>query len=297
MKVLITGSSGFIGRALAPVLSGAGHDVVGLARAGGASTGSGPRWDPAAGTIDPIEGFDAVVHLAGVGIGSRRWSAAHKARILDSRVRGTRLLAEALAGASHPPKVLVSASAIGYYGDRGEEILTEDAAPGKGFLAGVCVQWEDATAPAAEAGIRVVRIRTGLVLDGGGGMLGPMLIPFRLGLGGRVGPGRQWWSWIALPDHVRAVAHLLDDGSSGPVNLAAPNPVRNSEFTAILASVLRRPAVVPVPAAALRVALGSEMAADLILASQRVEPARLLQSRFEFSHPDLPGALRAVLAR
>lgn len=297
MRIAITGASGFLGRALTAHLERGGHEVSAVRRS---RAGTGPRWDPAEGWIDAasLEGFDAVVHLAGEPIGGRRWNEAHKARVLDSRVRGTRLLAETLASLEKPPRVLVSGSAIGYYGHRGSEVLTEDSAPGEGFLAEVVVAWEQAAGPAAEAGIRVVHSRTGLVLGQGGGILRYMLIPFRLGLGGKLGSGRQWFSWIALPDWVAALSFVIEHSElEGPVNVCAPEPVTGAELTATLARVLRRPALIPVPEPALRLALGAEMARDTLLADQRVHPAKLLGAGFTFAFARLEEALRAILRR
>jgi uncharacterized protein (TIGR01777 family) len=297
VRIAITGASGFLGRALSAHLQAAGHHVLPVRRT---RQGEGPRWDPADGWIDAaaFEGLDAVVHLAGEPIGGRRWNESHKARVLDSRVRGTRLLAEALAKLEHKPSVLVSGSAIGYYGHRGDEILTEDSTPGQGFLAEVVVAWEASARPAADAGIRVVNSRTGLVLGRGGGILRPMLIPFRLGLGGRLGSGRQWFSWIALPDWVAAISFVIErDDLQGPVNVCAPEAVTNAELTATLGRVLRRPAVMQVPRFALEIALGAEMARETLLADQRVEPAKLLAAGFTFAYPRLEEALREMLQR
>ena len=255
-------------------------------------------WDPSGGTIDvdALQGTDAVVHLAGEGIAERRWSDEHKARIRDGRVRGTSLLAESLAKLPTPPQVLVSGSAIGYYGDRGEEELTEDSPPGDDFLAEVCVQWEAATAPAEQVGVRVVHIRTGIVLAPGGGSLKRQVQIFKLGLGGRIGSGRQYVSWISLDDEVGAIRHLLDTATArGPHNLVSPGAVTNAELTRTLARVLHRPAVIPVPAVALDVVLGEGLARSLALASQRVVPARLQEEDYQFRHPDLEGALRHIL--
>lgn len=303
MDVAVTGSSGLIGSALRPALEAAGHRVVPVVRTSGGGAAPGPkdaiRWDPARGEIDAagFAGLGAVVHLAGEGIGEKRWNDAQKARIRDSRTQGTALLAGALAGLDRPPGVVVSGSAIGYYGDRGDESLTEDSPPGAGFLADVVRAWEAATAPAEAAGIRVTHIRTGIVLDRHGGALARMLVPFKFGVGGRLGSGRQWMSWIALGDQVGAIVHLLGDGGpAGPVNLTAPNPARNAELSRALARALHRPAVLPAPAAALRLLLGTEMANELLLASQRVLPTRLQQSGYTFAAPDLSTALGAVLA-
>jgi hypothetical protein len=297
MDVAVTGSSGLIGSALSPVLTAAGHRVLRVVRTaeGGPDT---LRWDPEAGTIDAggLEGVGGVVHLAGEGIG-RRWSARQKARILDSRMAGTRLLAETLAKLSRPPAVLVSASAIGVYGDRGDEVLTEASPPGGGFLASVAQGWEAATEAAQTGGIRVAHLRSGEVLSRHGGALAKMLTPFRLGLGGRLGSGRQWVSWIAIDDEVAAIVHIIGDESLvGPVNATAPNPVTNAEFTKALAGALHRPAVLPVPAPALRLLLGREMADELLLVSQRVIPERLNGSSFSFQTPEIASALARVLA-
>lgn len=297
MRVAITGARGFLGRALTAHLERAGHQVLPVRRA---HTGTGLRWDPAHGWVDAaaFEGLDAVVHLAGEPIGGRRWNEHHKARVLDSRVRGTHLLAETLAALERPPSVLVSGSAIGYYGHRGDEVLSEDSGPGDGFLAEVVAAWERAAHPAATAGIRVVNSRTGLVLGEGGGILRPMLIPFRLGLGGRLGSGRQWFSWIALADWVAAITFLLERADlKGPVNVCAPEPVTNAELTATLARVLRRPAMCALPEPVLRLALGAEMARETLLADQRVRPAKLLAAGFVFAYPHLEEALREILRR
>jgi len=299
MDVLISGASGLIGTALARTLATNGHRVVRLRR-GGVTEGDDIAWDPAAGTIDApaIEGIDAVVHLAGEGIGEKRWSDEQKRRILDSRTRGTALLVGALASRERKPRVLVSGSAIGYYGDRGDETLTEDAPPGDDYLAGVCTQWEGATAPAAEAGTRTVNVRTGIVLAPNGGALRRMLLPFRLGLGGRIGSGRQYMSWISIDDEVGAIRHAIEhDDVRGPMNSAAPNPVTNAEFVATLGRVLHRPTVLPTPLAPLKLRYGAELVTSLLLFSQRVEPAKLQATGYEFRHPSLEAALRAVLNR
>ena len=298
MKVLISGSSGLVGSALVRLLEGSGHEVVRLVRRtpdpGG---GTAANWDPAAGTIDAaaLEGLDGVVHLAGENIAGGRWNQALKERIRSSRVDGTRLLAETLAGLDRPPQCLLSASAIGFYADRGDEQLDESSPVGAGFLADVCRAWESAAEPAREAGIRVVNLRIGVVLASDGGALKKMLLPFKLGLGGRVGSGRQWWSWIAIDDVVGAIQHaLLTESLTGPLNLVAPNPATNLEFTKALGRVLRRPTVFPMPAFAARLALG-EMADELLLASTRVDARRLTDSGYEFRCPGLDGALRHVL--
>jgi len=295
-QILVSGASGPIGKALLPALQARGYQSAQLVRHPAHSPDQ-IEWNPAQPVNpDSISGFDAVVHLAGEGIVGR-WSTAKKAAIRDSRVLGTRHFAEALAEAPKPPRALVAASAIGCYGDRGEELLREDSAPGHSFLAEVCQQWEAATAPAAQAGIRVVHLRIGMVLSPAGGALAAMLTPFRLGLGGRIGSGRQWWSWIDVRDLVSAILHAIEcESLGGPVNAVSPNPVTNSEFTRALAKALSRPAVFPLPAFAARLALG-QMADELLLASQRVEPTRLLASGFQFRYPDLTTSLRANLAK
>jgi len=297
MRVVVTGSSGLIGRALCSRLAGNGHDVVRVVRHPVRPGDRALLWDPDAGTIDTtgIEGTDAVVHLAGAGIGDSRWSEARKRILVESRVRSTALLADALASLDRRPRVLVSASAVGFYGDRDDEILTEQSAPGRDFLASLCVRWEAEVAPAAEAGIRVVCARTGLVLTRDGGALPKLLPLFKLGLGGRFGSGAQWWSWITLDDEIRAIEWLLENDVRGPVNLTAPNPVTNREFTRILSAVLSRPACVPVPRFGPRLLLGSEFADALLFTSARVRPAALESSGFSFSHSDLETGLHSIL--
>jgi uncharacterized protein len=297
VRILISGAGGFLGGALCAELRRSGHDIVSLTR--GEPAAGAVHWDPSSGELDPaaIEGFGAVFHLAGEGIGDRRWNESHKARVRDSRVQGTTLLARTLGELESPPPVLLSASAIGYYGDRGDELLKESAPVGGGFLARVVEAWEEATRPAQEAGVRVVTMRSGLVLDPSGGVLRRQLIPFRLGLGGRIGSGRQYWSWITLEDEIRAMLHLLQTDLFGPVNLTAPHPVTNAEFTTALAGALSRPGALFVPAAALELVLGKEMADEMLLFSQRVVPKRLEESGFVWRHPDLRGALRALLAK
>jgi len=296
MKLLLSGSSGLIGAALREAIGEA--SVVRLVRSRGSTAGTDVFWDPLGGTIDKdrLEGIDAVVHLAGENIASGRWTAKRKALIRDSRVRGTGTLCGALASLSRPPRILVSASAMGYYGDRGEEILRESSAQGDGYLARVCADWEGATEPAARRGIRVVRLRLGIVLSSRGGALAKMLTPFRLGLGGVVGNGRQYMSWIALEDVVGIIRHALQkDEVSGPLNAVSPQPVTNREFTRTLGRVLGRPTIVPLPAAMARVLMG-EMADALLLASARLDPAALKASGYSFRLPDLQGALRTILA-
>jgi len=296
MKIAITAASGLVGGALATQLEADGHAVLRVVRrvAGPAEI----AWDPASSSIDykKLRGIDGIVHLSGEPIADGRWTPERKKRILESRVQSTRFLCETLAAMEAPPKVLVCASAIGYYGDRGEERLDEDSTVGAGFLAEVCQAWEAACAPARAAGIRVVHIRIGIVLSSRGGALKSMLVPFRLGLGGRLGDGKAYMSWIALPDLVGAITHALThDDLSGPVNGVAPNPVRNSEFTTALGHALGRPTVFPVPAFVIRAAMG-EMGPALLLASTQAFPKALLASGYTFKHPTLPEALAAVLA-
>ncbi|MSR83925.1 MAG: TIGR01777 family protein [Candidatus Latescibacteria bacterium] len=295
MKILVTGSGGLIGAALVQSLRTQGNEVCCLKR--GTTNGDGIGWDPEAGRLDAgaLEGLDAVVHLAGENIAAGRWTPERKQRILASRVQGTQLLSERLASLTRRPSVLICASAVGYYGDCGTEELGEDSPPGRGFLAGVCRAWEEAAEPARAAGMRTARLRFGMVLSAEGGALARMLPPFRLGLGGRIGSGRQYLSWISLDDAVRALGHLLDrQDLSGPFNAVSPHPCTNAEFTRALGKVLHRPAVCPVPAWALRLALG-EMADELLLASTRAMPRRLLESRFRFEHPGLEDTLRYLL--
>jgi uncharacterized protein len=296
MRVAITGSSGLIGSALGRSLSDDGHEVVPVVRD---RSRGGVVWDPDRRTIDAagLSGVDAVVHLAGEPIGARRWTDEQKRRIRESRTSGTRLLAETLATLDEPPAVLVSGSAIGVYGDRGDEVLHESSPAGTGFLAEVVQAWEAATTPAEDAGIRVARIRSGIVLERGEGALAKMLPLFRVGLGGRFGSGRQWWSWISIEDEVRAIRFLVDNDVRGPVNLVAPGPVTNREFTAVLGQVLRRPVVLPVPPFGPKLLLGAELAGELLFTSQRVEPRALTTAGFEFRHRDLDAALRAVLGK
>jgi uncharacterized protein (TIGR01777 family) len=295
-RILISGASGLIGTALLPSLSAAGYDPALLVR-GATSNRTHIRWAPAE-SIDAnaVSGFDAVIHLAGESIAGR-WTRAKKARIHNSRILGTTHLSEALAHAPQPPRVLVCASAIGYYGDRGEEILREDSPPGQGFLPSVCRDWERASESASKAGIRTVNMRLGIVLSARGGALAKMLFPFRLGLGGNMGNGRQWWSWIHIDDIVGAIHHILKaDSLQGPVNLVSANPVRNAEFTRILAGVLSRPAVFPMPSFMAKLAFG-QMGEELLLASQRVEPAKLIASGYSFRYSDLQKSLTSLLRK
>jgi uncharacterized protein (TIGR01777 family) len=299
MHILVTGSTGLIGSALVSFLRTGGHHVTRLVRTPPRPGQAEVYWQPETGSIATpgLEGLDAVVHLAGENIAAGRWTAEQKARMRDSRVQGTHLLCDALAQLAHPPNVLVSASAIGYYGDRGAEVLREDSRPGRDFLADVCRAWEAATAPAAQRGIRVVNVRFGVVLSAAGGALAKMLLPFKLGAGGRIGSGQQYMSWIALDDVVGAIHHtLITDTLQGPVNAVAPNPVTNAVFTKTLGRVLWRPTLVPLPAFVARAAFG-EMADALLLASIRVEPTRLKDTHYAFRYPELEGALRHVLGK
>lgn len=302
-RVAISGTSGMIGTTLSRVLSTGGHEPVAIVRSGSDPPVAGhatAHWDIGSESVDAaaLEGIDAAVHLAGESIAGGRWTSEKKRRILDSRVEGTRLLARTLADLKRPPPVLVCASAIGVYGDRGDTRLDETATAGDGFLAEVVRAWEEAAEPARAAGIRVVHVRFGLVLWPGGGALERLLVPMRIGVGGRLGSGRQVWSWVTLDDVVGAVLHAIGTTSlSGPVNVAAPNPVRNEEFIDVLARVLNRPAVLPAPAVALRAALGREAADELLLSSAYVVPAALERTGYEFSDPLLEPALRHLLGR
>ena len=291
--VAVTGASGLIGTALTAALEERGDRVIPVGRR---PPVGGVAWDPVVRRIDEaaLEGVDAVIHLAGESIDGR-WTSSKKRRILDSRVEGTEVLVGALSNLDRPPAVVVSASAVGFYGDRGDEELTEDSEPGTGFLAEVCERWEAAAVPIASPDTRLVLARTGIVCTPDGGALGRMLALTRLGLGGRLGNGRQWWSWITLEDEVRALLHLLDTPVAGPVNLVAPGTCRNAEFVRTLARALRRPAVLPAPALALRAVLG-EMANGLLLASARVRPVRLEDSGFTFKSPDFAVAISELLS-
>ena len=297
MRILVTGSSGLVGRAVSRHLSTSGHNVVPLLRQGRPG-GRGLRWDPDKGQIEStqLHGFGAVIHLAGENIAGR-WSEEKKRRIRDSRVKATRTLCQALARRPSPPDVLVAASGVNYYGDRGEELLTEDSPPGEGFLPEVCVEWEAATRPAFEAGIRVVNLRLGMVLSTEGGALPRMLKPFRLGLGGPMGNGKQFMSWVTLDDVVSIIQFALEnDAIQGPVNAVSPNPVPNREFARTLGAVLHRPAVLPCPGFAARAVLG-EMAEELLLSSIRAAPRRLEGAGYEFVLPDLRGGLENLLTK
>ena len=297
MRIAITGASGLVGTALVPFLKGSGHEVVRLVR--GTPSHGEHQWSPERGIADvaALGPIDAVIHLAGESVAGARWSPAVKARIRDSRVGPTRALARSLADAPLRPRVLVSASAIGYYGSRGDQPLTEGSGPGRGFLADVCREWEAATTPAADAGIRVVQSRFGIILDARGGALGKMRLPFSLGLGGPLGPGTQYYSWVAMEDVCGALLFALThDQLAGPVNVTSPQPVTNAEFTRTLGRVLRRPAVIPVPTFALT-ALFGELARGELLGSRRVLPAALQSAGFIFLLPRLEDALRRALGR
>ena len=296
MKVVVTGSTGLIGTALVGNLHGDGHDVVRLVRREPRAADE-RRWDPSSGGLDPdaLAGADVVVHLAGAGIGDKRWTDDYRRTVLRSRVDGTTTIAKAVAAVDGNKPVLLAGSAVGYYGNTGEDIADETAPKGDGFLADVVDQWEQAAAPAVDAGARVVHMRTGVVLSADGGALGKVLPLFKLGLGGRLGSGLQWFSWIALPDHIAATRFLMErDDISGPVNVTAPEPVRNRDYTKAIARAVHRPALAPAPAIALRAALG-EFADEGVLVSQRVIPARLEAAGFAFGYDDVDAALRALI--
>lgn len=298
MKILITGASGLIGRALSSTLKAQGHTIVSAVRREPRRNDE-VQWDPKSGTMaaTAFDGVDAVVHLAGAGIGDKRWTNDYKMEILESRTNGTALLANTMAALANKPQVFISGSAIGIYGARADEELSETATVGSGFLADVCRDWEAAAEPATNAGIRTVLIRTGIVLSPEGGALKKQLPLFKLGLGGKFGSGKQWQSWISITDEVNAIVHLLTSSLSGPVNLTAPTPVTNSEFTRVLSKVVSRPAVLPIPSFGPKLLLGSELADALLFTGQRVTPNALLADGFVFSHPTLDAALRALLKK
>jgi hypothetical protein len=296
MEIAISGSSGLIGSALTPALREAGHVVRRLVRRTASAAGD-VAWDPDAGTIDrdALAGVDGVVHLAGVGIADHRWTPAQKRRILESRTHGTMLLARTLAELEPKPRVFVSGSAVGYYGDGGDEVLTEDSPRAPGFLADVVAAWEAAAQPAVDAGIRTVLIRSGVVLSPKGGAMGKVLPLFKLGLGGPIGRGREWWPWISIDDEVGAIAHLLTADVSGPVNLVAPGIVRAADYAKAIGRALHRPVVLSVPRLGPRLLLGRELAASLLGQSQRVASTRLEASGYTFRHPDIDTALQHLL--
>lgn len=296
MTILVTGSTGLVGSSLVPHLQAGGHRVLRLVRAS-PKDDTERRWDPEAGELSPdaLEGIQAVVHLAGENIASGRWNEAKKGRIRSSREDGTRLLAQGLAELQTPPGVLISASAIGYYGSRGDEILDEESPPGADFLAETCIAWENAARPAADAGVRTLTLRIGIVLSADGGALARMLFPFKMGVGGVIGGGEQYMSWISLSDLMGIIVHALNSETlEGPVNAVSPAPATNREFTRTLGGVLSRPTIFPMPAFAARLAFG-EMADALLLSGARVTPARLQESGYDFQHPELEGALRHEL--
>jgi len=297
MKIVVSGASGLIGTQLVTKLSSSGHEVVRLVRR---SPKSGEiQWNPKSGTLDAaaLEGADAVIHLSGAGIGDKRWTDGYRKEILDSRTATTALLAKTMASLSRKPSVFLSGSAIGIYGARNDEQLTEVSTHGTGFLAEVCEQWEAAAKPAVDAGIRTVYLRTGIVLSPKGGALKKLLPLFKLGVGGKFGNGKQWQSWISIDDEIGAIEHLLTANVSGAVNLTAPNPVTNAEFTKVLASVLKRPAIVPVPTFAPKILLGGELADALLFTGQRVIPAALNASGYMFKHTTLESAFRSLLSK
>jgi uncharacterized protein (TIGR01777 family) len=297
MKIVISGASGLIGTQLVEQLQQHGHDVVRLVRRA-ANTGE-IMWDPKAGVLgaSALEGADAVIHLSGAGIGDKRWTSSYKREILESRTITTSLIANTIANMSRKPSVFLCGSAIGIYGPRGDEQLTEVSTNGTSFLADVCEQWEAAAKPASEAGVRTVLLRTGIVLTIKGGALKKQLPLFQLGLGGKFGNGKQWQSWISIDDEVGAIEHLLTANVSGAVNLTAPNPVTNAEFTSTLARVVKRPAFLPIPPFAPKAILGGELADALLFTGQRVIPAALNASGYQFVHPPLEVALRALLKK
>jgi len=297
MKIVISGASGLIGTQLVTSLKSSGHEVVQLVRRSAAA--GQIMWDPKSGKLDPasLEGCDAVIHLSGAGIGDKRWSDAYRKEILDSRTTTTSLLANTIASLQRKPSVFLSGSAIGIYGARGDEQLTETSAHGTGFLADVCKQWEAAAKPAVDAGVRTVFLRTGIVLSPKGGALKKLLPLFRLGVGGKFGNGKQWQSWISMDDEVASIIHLLTANVSGAVNLTAPQPVTNAEFTKVLARVVKRPAIVPVPTFAPKILLGGELADALLFTGQRVMPQALTASGYVFKHSTLESALRSLLTK
>ena len=297
MKIVVSGASGLIGTQLVAKLSQSGHEVIRLVRR--SPKADEIQWNPKSGTLDAaaLEGADAVIHLSGAGIGDKRWSTSYRKEILDSRTDTTALLAKTIASLTRKPSVFLSGSAIGIYGARNDEQLTEVSTHGTGFLAEVCEQWEAAAKPAVDAGVRTVYLRTGIVLSPKGGALKKLLPLFKFGVGGKFGNGKQWQSWISIDDEIGAIEHLLTANVSGAVNLTAPNPVTNAEFTKVLASVLKRPAIVPVPTFAPKIVLGGELADALLFTGQRVIPAALNASGYSFKHSTLESALRSLLSK
>jgi uncharacterized protein (TIGR01777 family) len=297
MRIVISGSSGLIGTALVQRLRGRGDEVLRLVRRESRSDDE-RSWDPAAGVLstEHLDGSDAVINLSGAGIGDKRWSAKYKQLIYSSRIDSTRLLAATIADCARPPSVFISASGVNFYGDRGDEVLTEDSAPGEGFLANLVRDWEAAAVSAENAGVRVVHTRTGIVLDESSGAVGRMLLPFRLGLGGRLGDGQSWWSWVALEDVVNVTEHILDTDVSGPVNVVSPNPVRSADFTDALGDALNRPTILPIPKFALDLVLGAELSEELVFSSARVVPGVLTERGHLFAEPELGPALESLFA-
>ncbi len=299
MRIIVSGASGLVGSSLIPFFRADEHSVTRLVRRPALVERKEIAWDPAEGKLDPValEDYDAVVHLSGENLGEGRWTAARKARLVDSRVKSTRLVADRLAHLTRPPRVMVCASAVGFYGDRGDEILTEESPPGSGFLADLCRQWESACQAAVEKGIRVVNLRSGVVLSRSGGALKKMLLPFQLGLGGVIGSGRQYLSWITLDDLLAVILFVLTHSTlHGPVNATSPNPVTNREFTKTLGRVLGRPTILPLPGFAARLAFG-ETAEEMLLSSARVVPSKLQAADFKFQFAELEPALRHVLRK
>ena len=298
MKIAISGASGLIGTQLKQAFEGAGHTVISIIRDRSKQGANTILWDPESHFIegDKLEGIDAVVNLAGEGIATGRWNEEKKRKILESRVDSTKTLSDCISHLKQPPKVFINGSAIGYYGDRGDLECTEKTSRGKGFLADVCAQWEEAALPAVKAGVRTIFLRTGIVLSKDGGALGKMLLPFKLGLGGVIGSGKQYMSWITIDDLVGMILYMVvNTDIDGPVNGVAPNPVTNREFTKTLGAVLHRPTIFPVPAFVLRVLLGKEMADEFLLASTRVRADKILEKGYRFKYPNLHDALNHVI--
>lgn len=298
MKILLSGSSGLIGKELLSCLENLGHHVICLRRDRQKLKENTIFWDPEKGILDSsaVENFDAVIHLAGENIAARRWNEKQKQRILDSRIKGTTLLTQALCQIKNPPKVFISASAVGFYGDRGSELCTEETSCGSGFLANVCRQWESATKPVIERDIRTINLRTGIVLSTKGGALKKMLTPFKFGLGGKLGSGNQYMSWISIDDALNIILYvLINESIKGPINVVAPLSVTNAELTDTLGKVLHRPTLFNVPAFALNMIFGEEMSKECLLSSTRVEPLRLIQAGYPFLYPELGSALKHLL--